>query len=519
MKRTVLALAVIMLAGATLRVTQSWPLTLWRDEAQFVAVASLPSLYELLAFLYHEESHPPLFYLLGRIGLLVGGVERVALAISLVASVTTIPLAYVAGRIAVSRLCGWLAAALVALSVPLAIYAPQLRPYSLLSCLYLASSIWLMRFAAERSSRVLWLWAASSIAALYTHHTALFVFMSQLAVVCLATKCLREPVARRAMARATVVVLICWLPSLVLLQHQARSAAYPAFGPFHVMNPIMALARLALQFPLEVLAVTTTALMSIATWRRMRASMQPWSGAIILIVPVTLALLLAASYRSQVLTTQVVLSLTPLGLVTAAAWPARQIAAGARWRALVSIELLVVAGALSWLLNDRYVETTMPSIARHLRDAGRDSDLIVLVPGAAGPSFNLYHRGVQQQINFPELGAVRLYSFSNDFERVTSEGAWDSMTAAVQRAGEQGRRVWFVSDIRWITPLAAAPARIPRDSLGGIGQADRARAARVYALLRWRMGAGSPAGVANRDWTGPEVYEAWLFTPTVEELR
>jgi hypothetical protein len=504
-------------AGGALRLLSPSRLALWRDEAQYTAVASLPDPAAILAFLYRHESHPPLFYLLGHAAYRVfGSVEAPMEVLVLLASVSAIPLVYHAAASASSRVAGCIAAVATAFSVPLMLTSVQLRPYSLLTALLLVSCYGLWRFIAAGQRGVLVAWAAATTAALYTHYMAILVVATQAVLVW--WYFLRDRrmwmESQRPLVVGASAVALAWIPGAIMFAHQLKTAGYPVHRPIVWNGPWTALLRLMLDFPFELLLpALLSAAGAIALLRGSGASGERGRAQIIMggMLPVFLVLAAIASYRSAFLVPQVLIAMAPFGFIHFGSKVASLLENARTWQALVWLEGGVALACLSFLFSFGFSDTTADIVARGIAAEANDDDLIVLSPGAAGVSFNRTFDGPNSQINFPYSTAITLYPFDHDFVAIASPEALREVRDSMRSAFEAGRRVWFVSDWGWINDYAPAPEFLKRDSVGGIGQADRARANLLFRQLRWLYGAPALRLGAAEAGRGPEHLAAWLF--------
>ncbi len=516
--------------GTILRVLSPTRLALWRDEAQYVAIASFADPGAILAFLYQHESHPPLFYLLGHfLGAVGGGVERSIGALSLGASVLAIIAAYWLAANAFARLAGVVAAIGTAVSVPLVLHSVQHRPYALLGLLFMASTAGLWRYLGTGSRGGLAMWLVASLLALYTHYTTLVLLVAQAAYVAWSIVG-PDGDARwrwRDLLGAAGAMVLLWSPGALWLIHQGQVAGYPARHPIEWDGPPRLLLTMMLEYPLELLLPMVLALASAIglVVGRVRGggwptpSTAPARGLLFAVVPGFLVVAMLGNYRSALLTPHVVLVVAPLAMVMIGGRVAELIDSDRRWRAALLLEGAIVCAALSGMFQVGFSETTAPEIAALVDAEGAASDLVVLSPGVMGASFNLVNAGPQSQIDFPFEGRISVYPFDHDFERLADPGRWERAADSIHAAFSGGRRVWLVSDARWINSYVGAPRILSPDSLRGIGQADRARANGFYRYLRWLYGPPiAEFGTSTRG-RGPELMAAWLFAPAEQGSR
>jgi 4-amino-4-deoxy-L-arabinose transferase-like glycosyltransferase len=161
--------------GAVLRFATIASQSYWLDESTTVHELHL-SFGGLLHAVHVNETTPPLYFVLAWLWSKVFGTGEVGLrALSAVAGVAVIPLAYLCGRELVSRRAGLVAAALVALSPFMIWYSQEARSYMLLTAFCGASLLFFAQAWRRPSSRRLAWWAVFSGLAVLTHFFAGFL--------------------------------------------------------------------------------------------------------------------------------------------------------------------------------------------------------------------------------------------------------------------------------------------------------------------------------------------------------
>lgn len=168
------ALGALIVLAAAIRILTIDNQSFWMDEALTAYEAHLP-FGAMLNTVAHVETTPPLYFLLIWVWAHGFGTGEVALrAVSTLAGVAIVPIAYLATRELVSRWGGVVAAALVAVNPFLIWYSQEARAYMLLAVLTGASFLWFIRARKEPSRRNLAWWAIFSSLALMTHFFAGF---------------------------------------------------------------------------------------------------------------------------------------------------------------------------------------------------------------------------------------------------------------------------------------------------------------------------------------------------------
>jgi len=199
-----------MLVGLATRTVAIGREGLWTDEALTLVIAHLP-VWDMVT--KPTDPTPFLYYALHEWFVPDGAGVVAVRSISLAAGMLTLPVVYVIGRMMFSRAGALLTAALVALSPPLIDYSQEARAYSLLVLLVAASAMFLLlslRGQAARRRRIaLAGFAASNVAAFYTHFIALFWIAPALLIlrICLPRGAGREGMRETWLAIAAVVLL------------------------------------------------------------------------------------------------------------------------------------------------------------------------------------------------------------------------------------------------------------------------------------------------------------------------
>ncbi len=173
------------------------------------------------------EVTPPLFFALAWLSAQLGDPTVLIRLPSLAGGVLLVPLTYALGARTVGSRAALVGAAVVTLA-PLAIfYAVEARPYGLLAAATVASTIALLR-ALEMDH---WTWWAAyglaSLAAMYTHLTAVFVLTAQLAWAAYAH---RDRIPRLLIVNgAAALLFLPWAPRLF---RDDLPALVSTYGPF-----------------------------------------------------------------------------------------------------------------------------------------------------------------------------------------------------------------------------------------------------------------------------------------------
>ena len=240
-------IAVIVVVGAALRISQL-DQSLFGDELWSYVGATQSSLGNVIDWVRSDqEITPPLFTVLAWISAKAGDPTVLIRLPSLLAGIAVIPLIYALGLRTVGRRAAYIAATLAALSPYLAFSSIEARGYSLALALVAASTLSLL-IAIDRGRWGWWAaYAGLSCAAMYTHYTAVYVLLAQLAWTLWC-----HPEARRRVVVANLGAALAYLPWLPGVREDFQSPTQQTIGtlaPFGFHNVIDFTARSALGHP------------------------------------------------------------------------------------------------------------------------------------------------------------------------------------------------------------------------------------------------------------------------------
>ena len=192
----------------------------WIDEAISVGIASY-DLFDIPGRLRLDGS-PPLYYLMLHGWMQAFGTSETAThVLSLIIALTSIPVAWWAGRSLFGTRTAWTAALLAALNPFLTYYAQETRMYAFSAVLGLLVAATFLHAFVRRDRRYLPAFAAALATMLYTHNWAIFLGAGSVATFALLWRW-AEAGDRRALLRdgllaygAVAVLFLPWLPTLL----------------------------------------------------------------------------------------------------------------------------------------------------------------------------------------------------------------------------------------------------------------------------------------------------------------
>lgn len=429
------------------------PSPLWLDEALTANLSSLP-LGDIGPAL-RRDGHPPLYYwLLHAWSGLFGDGDAALRALAGIASVATLPLAWVAGRRVGGRSCATAALILFALSPYLIRYATEIRMYALVTLVVVAGQV-AVRRALERPAAARLVPVAVLVgAALWLHYWAGYLVVAT-AVVVAVSGWRADARARRATRRVVVALgvgaltLLPWLPAL--LDQLARTGT-PWADP---TRPTTALATTlddlgGTLLDAHLLGVTVALLAALALFVVPRGpgggelafvpSTVPGVRGELAVTALTLGLGGAVTYLTGGgYATRYAAVVVPLLLIAAATGVARLPRPGQRAATLVVASVLAVPGLADGVTTDR---SQAGEIVAALDAQAADGDVVVFCPDQLGPAFS---RGIGPDVDaivYPTAAPPDLVDWRDYEQRNAAADPFAYADAVVERA--QGRPVWLV---------------------------------------------------------------------------
>jgi 4-amino-4-deoxy-L-arabinose transferase-like glycosyltransferase len=285
---------VLTALGAALRFPTLDRQSFWLDELVTVALLR-QGLTDVLAEIPRTEATPYVYYVVAWAWGSLFGLGEVGLrSVSALAGTATIPAAYGAGAVLVSRRAGLVAAALVAVNPFLVWYSQEARSYALLALLG-AGTVLAFGLALRGDRRGLAAWSVLSALAIATHYFAAFLVAAEALWLLL-----------RLRPSRAAVVLASLLPAGALLAHMplvlAQRDNAEAVAGFSLAARVAGIPKnlaVGYSFPAEVLGSALAALLLLVGLMLVaRAAPRERSGALAagslavaaIVVPVALAL-------------------------------------------------------------------------------------------------------------------------------------------------------------------------------------------------------------------------------------
>ena len=512
-------LACCVLLGLGLRVAMAARSGLWRDEAQFLWIVRIPTISGMIDFLWHHESHPPLYYLLMRAWQGVfGDSDTSALALSILFGLMMIPVIYRVGRRVFSPATGLIAAALVTTSPIMVKYSAMVRPYSLLPLLCLLSiySLW---SGLKRGDARSWIGhAAVTLGMLLTHNWAWIVLGAEWGVV--ASWFLRQRRTTdwnvvRSWVLSQIAILVGFAPWLMTFLYQARNAGYDNLP----LNPIVAfgyISEVVLSLPVHVAMPACFVLILATAWRRSTRTAaiffrgDNWQLERVSFVGIPLAALglaVVLSTRKYMLHPQCFTAIAPCFLLVVGF-------------AIVSLSSMPrTLAVVVWSFYLGFTFNDMGAIKSNAREAAATvacqsniTDLILITPVWLASPFNYYYSQSNPQSNYPYAERIGAIYYDNLRRQLLDPGPFARVMGRMVNAHDEGRRVWFVSSKENLTDDAPASEGSPEFANLHYGHVGHARAIQIKTHLDALFGSPRQIAVPMEDRDGLEVMQVFLYS-------
>jgi 4-amino-4-deoxy-L-arabinose transferase-like glycosyltransferase len=426
---------------------------LWCDEAQFLWIVRMPTFQGMIDFLWHHESHPPLFYILMRGWLRVfGDSEPAALAMPILFGAALIPAAYHVGNRVFAGWTGVIAALLVATAPLLANYSGYVRPYSLLPLLCLGSVYLLWRGIGGAGATT---WAAQAIinlAMLLTHNWAWMVLGAEAVVVgiCLVAGRLSIASFRRWFV-AQVVVVAAYAPWVPILIYQARYAGYGP-RPVNLLEAASVFAEMMTSLPPPIVVLGLMLSVGVAgIWRlrdpsaktRVWQFVDEWGTRLLLFAGIPTVAYLAAvilSYRSNLYhKVPCPIMLAPCIMVVIAFFISRWSSWPRLFGGLLALAYLLIAlQFLGWQ------KSNTSTLAAEVAVRAEPSDIVVITPCWFSSSFAYYFQGNNLTLVYPYNFANGSIFYDRLRDRLLDPELVVRFRLEVNQARQAGRRIWLV---------------------------------------------------------------------------
>lgn len=533
--------AVFALAAAV-RIYAALQGGLWRDEAQFLYVAQMPYIGEMLAFLRDHESHPPLYYLLTRLWSDAAGWSDLAELIPPVfAGSATAPALYWLGRRWFSARAGAVAAILWAVS-PQAIHsAIYVRPYPFVSLACLLSAHFLAELLEGRRpfAAAIGL-AGATLAALLSHNWAWMFWGGEVAAVCVWAGLAFIGALPAITGRSWLAwfsaqgVIACgyafWLMSLLKqTAHAGYDASQVTFAGFlEALVPLATLSNAALAgFALMFVAGAACLRRFDRGWVRSPGDegsqfARETKGFAIFGTAALAAATAAAllSRRTNLLVPHSLMAIAPCLVLCFA----QAVATLSERRPLVWAGFICGGLAVHGAYTDiktHWRKSNAREAAAMVRAQARPEDLTLVLPQWDASSFYWYHGGIERGLHYPTKEFSGPIFYDDSKVRLLDQGVFDGFLADLRQAHADGRRIWAVYEQAGPgRPRSISAQALAAEKWVKYSEVGEWRAEAIVALLNELYGPPVFTGFpkmrrgANPD---SEALRVMLFAPSANE--
>jgi hypothetical protein len=422
--------------------------SLFGDELFLYRIVTHHGLGRVFTLVHDTESTPPLHFVLAWLGAKLGDPTVGMRLPSLLAGAATVPATFALGRRTVGERAALFGAAVVAIAPFALLYGVDARAYATLGLLSVLSTLALLR-ALDGGGRGRWaLFAALTLAVIYTHYAGVFVVAAQ---GLWAAWRHRERVRELVLAHAAVAIGYApWIPSFLVQRRDSAAVrierTYPlttehvARGLLDVLpgQPYVELSRLPGRAAVVVFIVAAAVALAAAVRTRLAGSATPASGRLELLAVVAVAtpagaILYSLGPESVFLPRNLIPSLPAAALLLGAAAVRAGRVAGLLLAALL-LGVLAIAAVKS--LEPAYQRPPYRDAADYVESHGRPGDPVLEV--AIDP-------------HSPLGGALEAHLDGRfPLARVGHTG-----TAAALRRGRERGRLFLV--VPQVGPLAGTP--------------------------------------------------------------
>ncbi len=210
----------LMIAGAIFRLFLLGAKSIWLDEAFSIAI-SQRGWIDVLRMVVQSDTHPPLYYLLLKLWLVLGNGETQVRLLSAIFSIVSIVLMYLlVTELYNDRRAGLIGAAVLSFSPFHIWYAQEARMYAMLTFLILASAYFFIRALQHGAARYWVGYVMTTTLALYTDNGAVWYVVTILLFSVISYKRFLNRATGWFLSHCAIAILyIYWLP---FLWEQAR---------------------------------------------------------------------------------------------------------------------------------------------------------------------------------------------------------------------------------------------------------------------------------------------------------
>ena len=242
--------------------------------------------------------------------------------------------------------------------------------------------------------------------------------------------------------------------------------------------------------------------------------------ALFLGAPAVAAVVAAAlSWRNNLIVPHSMTVLSPCLLLAVAhaisrlpRWPSARAPAVLRVAPALLVTLVVSAAHARMLLGDTFVKSNAREVAAAVSARATPTDLTLVLPQWYGSSFYYYYAPDRPRAAYPDADFGGAFAYNNVAERHADPGALARLERHLREARSQGRRVWVITDRRWVNPADGGrhPAHL---GAGAFRRVAFARAVEIRHLLDELYGPPQGDAIPRDHRPGWSMMHALLYAP------
>lgn len=383
-------LAGLIIIGTVLRLYLLADKSIWLDEA-FSITISQRGLLELLRMVVRTDTHPPLYYLLLKVWMVLGEGEARVRLLSALFSIGAIPVMYKVAKVLYDdERVGLVGAAILAFSPFQVWYAQETRMYAMLTFLVLASAYFFL-CALRYSERKDWIgYIITTVLALYTDNGAIWYVATITIFYLISVQRFRTSL--RAWFTSQAAIGLLYLPWLPFFWRQTRQVTENFWLPPPSFQTVLStfLEFHSLNFPLIEISLLYMAMIFVWAYIIPKKDWQRRMVSLWLFVPVVISLLLSLRQPIFLSRNLIAASLGYYLLVASTIGQFRSRRATLALLLPMLVMNLVSIGNNAWFEGKEDWRGIAAIVAQDAM--GKPDGLIIFQPGYSELPFNYYFR-------------------------------------------------------------------------------------------------------------------------------
>jgi mannosyltransferase len=390
-------LAGLVVVGAGLRLYMLADKSIWLDEA-FSITISQRGLLDVLRMVVRTDTHPPLYYLLLKVWMVLGEGEARVRLLSTLFSIAAIPVMYKVTQVLYEdRRVGLVGAAILAFSPFQVWYAQETRMYAMLTFLVLASAYFFLR-ALRYGERKDWVgYVITTVLALYTDNGAIWYVATITIFYLISVRRFRS--SSRAWFTSQAAIGLIYLPWLPFFWRQTRQVTEAFWLPPPSFQTVLNtfLEFNSLNFPFIEISLLYMAMIFVWAYIIPKKDWQRRLVSLWLFVPLVISLLLSLRQPIFLSRNLIAASLGYYLLVAGTIGQFRNQRATLALLFPLVVMNLVSIGNNAWFKEKEDWRGIAASVAQDVE--GKKDGLIIFQPGYGELPFNYYFKYYDIAVN------------------------------------------------------------------------------------------------------------------------